>query len=211
MTQLDESSGGIFYPDSRKPIIFVLIIYCVSGTLLLLVNKILIYQFSCPNTLLAFQNTLIIMCLILSSHIFPQKVGSIPSLKMHIIKWWLPLVLCFVVVLISSLICLLYVSIYTVVLITNISTVLVATLEYIVISQQHDRFSVMVLISMIFGIIFFPKENFSSDVIGYLWLFGNILATSLYKVFLKKIVKSQIMGDIGTIGKELFKKNVDKN
>lgn len=83
----------------------MLILYCVCGTLLTLANKLAIEAFHAPNTLLVLQNGMTIGLLLILTKSFPDKFGGkLPGLTMEITKAWLPLVLMFVGMLITSLV-----------------------------------------------------------------------------------------------------------
>ena len=72
---------------------FLLIVYCISGTLL-------------------------------ASQFFWQTFGSLPLLNLTKLKLWISLVLLFVMMLTSSLLALMYVSVPTVIIMRNLTTLL---------------------------------------------------------------------------------------
>ena len=103
--------------------LLILLLYCISGSLLTLVNKLAIVAFPFPNMLLVLQNGVTVILLIMS---FVHASTVIPPLSIAILKVWIPVVLLFVTMLISSLFALVYVSVPTVIVIRNLSTLSVA-------------------------------------------------------------------------------------
>lgn len=187
-----------------RVIVFTLLLYCISGTLLTLINKLVVVVFPYVNTLLILQNGVTVVLLLSISRLFPNTFGTIPSFNTEIFRLWLPITFCFVMILISSLKALLYVSIPTVVVIRNLSTLLVAFLEYIFLSRKIDIYSIVTLLGMLFGAILYANHDLTLNVKGYAWLCANVIATSSYQVYIKKIIDIPTMAGIGALGMSYF-------
>ena len=117
--------------------ILTLLLYCISGSLLTLVNKLAIVAFPFPNLLLVLQNGVTVLLLIINFYFFAHASQKIPSMNITMLKIWIPVVLLFVTMLTSSLFALVYVSVPTVIVIRNLSTLSVAVLEYFVLRKYH--------------------------------------------------------------------------
>jgi drug/metabolite transporter (DMT)-like permease len=186
----------------------LLLVYCVSGTLLTLVNKFAIIAFPYSNMLLVMQNSVAVILLIVISHLFPHTFRPTPSVNMTILKLWMPVVLLFVAMLTSSLLSLLYVSVPTVIVMRNLSTLLVAMLEYIILRHKINGLSLAILVGMLSGAIYYAKYDLTFSIKGYTWLCVNIASTSIYQVYIKTIVNLPLMKGIGSIGKKLDIKDI---
>jgi len=184
--------------------IVTLLVYFLSGTLLILVNKLSIIVFPFANMLLVLQNGVTVILLLINFYLFPVESQSIPSLNIAILKMWTPLVLLFVTMLISSLFALKYVSVPTVIVIRNLSTLSVAVLEYLVLGTKIDGLSVITLFGMLIGAVFYAMHDLTFSIQGYAWLCLNIIGTSIYQVYIKKIVNMPVMKDIGPIGMSYY-------
>ena len=180
-------------------LVLTLLLYCVSGSLLTLVNKLAIIAFPFTNILLILQNGVAVILLLIHFHFFPLESESLPPLNMNILKIWIPVVLLFVTMLTSSLFALFYVSVPTLIVIRNLSTLAVAFLEYLTLGNRINALSIATLFGMIIGAIFYAMHDLTFSIKGYAWLCVNIIGTSLYQVYVKKVVHMPIMKDHGAI------------
>ncbi|UJR20076.1 hypothetical protein I4U23_023208 [Adineta vaga] len=181
-----------------------LIIYCLSGTFLTLFNKLTIIRFPYTNILLILQNTFAVILLIFCSQCFRSTFGSLPRLNRMVFQVWLPLVILFVLMLISSLIALIYVSVPTVIVMRNLTTLFVSLLEYLFLKHKTTRFSLVILIGMLCAAILYAKHDFTFNIRGYIWLGVNILSTSIYQIYIKKIIHLVYFENIGSIGMSYY-------
>lgn len=185
-------------------VVLTLLLYCVSGTLLTLVNKLAIAVFPFTNTLLVLQNGVAVILLLIHFYFSPPVSETWPSLSLDILKIWLPVVLLFVTMLTSSLFALFYVSVPTLIVIRNLSTLSVAILEYFILGNKIDSLSIATLLGMIVGAIFYAMHDLTFSIQGYAWLCVNIIGTSVYQVHIKKVVNMPIMKDHGAIGMSYY-------
>ena len=139
MTLDKEENADIDISNQNNKTILALLVYCASGTLLTLLNKLAIVICRSSNILLMMQNGVTVILLLLISQFFPHTFKPMPSINVSILKLWLPLVLLFVVMLTSSLLSLLHVSIPTVIVMRNLSTLFVAMLEHIRAGQLNSK------------------------------------------------------------------------
>lgn len=189
--------------DTSKTASF-LIVYCVSGTLLTLGNKLLVVRFPYANILLVLQNAMSVLLLIFFSRVFRRFFSSLPSLNLDVVKLWLPLVLLFVMMLSSSLVALMYVSVPTLIVIRNLITLVVALLEYICLGNKMDGISIVTLIGMLLGAILYSKHDLTFSVKGYAWLGANILGTSAYQIYIKKLIHLPTFDNIGSLSMSYY-------
>jgi GDP-mannose transporter len=189
--------------SSAKTVV-ILVIYCISGTLLTLVNKITIVTFPRTNSLLMFQNGMAVILLILVSRCMQQTTGSLPILSLTIAKLWLPLVFLFVIMLTSSLLALLYVSIPTVIVMRNLTALFVAILEYISLNNKIGKLSAFSLVAMLSSAIIYAKHDLTFNISGYAWLSVNIIATSVYQISIKSIIHHPAFRNVGPIGMSYY-------
>jgi len=181
--------------------IYTLIIYCFSGSLLTVVNKLALVIFPFTNVLLLLQNGVTVILLIINYY-FGAK--SLPPITIEIIKLWIPVVSLFVIMLLSSLLALMYVSVPTVIVIRNLSTLSVAVLEYIILGDTITSISIGTLLGMLIGAIFYASHDLTFSIYGYLWLSVNIMGTSVYQVYIKKIVHLSLVKECGSVGMSYY-------
>ena len=188
---------------STKTVV-TLVIYCISGSLLTLVNKLAITVFPLTNLLLVLQNGVTVALLLFNFHFCPLSPEPMPSLTAAIVRVWIPVVLLFVMMLTSSLFALIYVSVPTVIVIRNLSTLSVAVLEYFVLGKTISNLSIGTLLGMLLGAIFYAIHDLTFSIQGYIWLTVNVVGTSLYQVYIKKVVGMPLVKDIGPISMSYY-------
>lgn len=183
---------------SMLAVTLTLLLYCVSGTLLTLVNKLAIVAFPHANVLLIIQNGVTVVLLLLGSWVLPGTFQAMPRLTWQVIKLWSPLVVLFVLMLSSSLNALTYVSAVTLIVMRNLSTLCVAFFEWIWLGEEILLMTWLALVGILAGAIVFGARDMMFSVPGYLWLAVNVLSTSTYQVYVKKLIKeSKELGPFG--------------
>ncbi len=184
--------------------IAVLMLYCASGTLLTLVNKLVVVVFPFTNVLLVLQNGIAVILLTIVSQFCRQTFESLPPLSLTILQLWMPLVLLFVMMLTSSLWSLIYVSVPTVIVMRNLTTLFIAILEYVLLNNKINGFSAATLVFMLLGAILYAKHDLTFNIPGYMWLCINIIGTSTYQVYIKKIIHLPLFENVGFIGMSYY-------
>ncbi len=188
----------------KSKTILTLILYCTSGTLLTLINKFAVVIFPYTNMLLVLQNSIAVLLFVVASQFCRQALGSLPSLSLTVLQLWMPLVLLFVMMLTSSLLALAYVSVPTVIVMRNLTTLFVAILDYILLRNKINGFSTATLIFILFGATLYARHDLTFSIPGYIWLFVNIISTSAYQIYIKKIIDLPIFEHIGSIGMSYY-------
>jgi len=185
-------------PPSQAVIAMTLLVYCVSGTLLTLVNKLAIKAVPYPNALLIIQNGVTVALLLLGSKVMPAMFQAMPAINLTVIKTWGPLVLLFIIMLLSSLQALIYVSAVTLIVMRNLSTLFVAFFERLILGEEIKPMTWFALVGILVGAIMFGARDMTFNVVGYLWLFLNIAGTSAYQIYVKKLIaQSKELGPFG--------------
>jgi len=185
---------------SRLQIMSVLVLYCASGTLLTLANKLAVRVFPHPNAIAAFQNAatiLMLRCLAVAS---PTTVGELPPLTRSVLRQWLPLTALFVGMLVSSLLALMHVSAVTLIVIRNLTSLTVAALEWAVLGRALSWGGAGALGGMLLGASLYGLHDVTFSATGYAWLAVNLVTTSAYQVLVKGIVSSDAAKEMGPFG-----------
>ena len=181
-------------------LVFIFSFYCASGTLLTLVNKLVMTKFPFPNAVVSLQNTTTIAMLMVGSSMSPSIFGRMPVLSREMLMMWAPLVIAFVVVLVSSMLALLRVSAVTLIVIRNLTAISVAALERVVLGSSVSGSAVVALLGMVGGAVAFGLHDLTFDAQGYAWLAVNMVATSCYQVMVKRIISKDASAKIGPFG-----------
>ncbi|CAF1472050.1 unnamed protein product [Adineta steineri] len=200
----DQDTNQSTNENIKTKTILTLLLYCISGSLLTILNKLAIVAFPFINLLLVLQNGVTVILLLVNFYFYPLTSERLPPLNFTVLKIWTPVVLLFVTMLTSSLFALKYVSVPTVIVIRNLSTISVAILEYFVIGNKIDSLSIGTLFGMFFGAIVYALHDLTFSIEGYIWLCVNIIGTSLYQVYIKKVVHMPEMKDIGPISMSYY-------
>ena len=166
----------------------MLTVYCVAGTLMTLINKVLVHQFPFPNVAVALQNMATVSVLFLAFQVNPAEFGSTPKLDTRLVVTWAPLTLMFVGLLVSSLLALMHVSAVTLIVFRNLTSLTVAALEYAIIGTPISWESGAALVGMLVGAAMYAMHDLSYSTEGYAWLMANLVTTSMYQVWVKRVI-----------------------
>lgn len=172
------------------------VIYCVSGTLLTLGNKLAIQRFPQLCLLIIVQNvitTLLLIALTSCSTAF----GGLPRVSKTLVCRWAPLSFLFVMMLSSSLMALKHISAVSLVVLRNLTTIVVAVGERMYLGTEFSRPTLATLCGMLFGAGIFGSADLAFNSTGYVWLLVNILASSIYQVYVKSLAKDDSISPLG--------------
>jgi len=114
---------------TRTTVTVVLVMYCASGTMMTLANKLAVRLFPFPNAIACLQNCVTVALLSMGAAVAPATFGAMPKLTRDTLRDWLPLTSLFVGMLVSSLLALMHVSAVTLIVIRNLTSLTVAALE----------------------------------------------------------------------------------
>lgn len=179
----------------------VMSLYCASGTLLTLTNKLAVGVFPSPNALLLLQSTLTVFLLLLLTRTLPDVVGPLPRLSCETLVLWSPPVLLFVGMLATSLLALLHVSAVTLIVIRNLCTLFVAFLERMVLGVPISTLSVAAFLGIFLGATLYGLHDLAFSAVGYMWLLCNVVCTAAFQIDVKKLISTapgpQALGPFG--------------
>ena len=178
----------------------IIAVYCVCGTAMTLVNKVVIGRFPFPDALIAIQNVMATFVLLSGSFIMPSTFGRMPKLTKHTLREWVPIVFLFVGILLSSLMALMKVSAVTLIVIRNLISCTVAFFEYTVLKTRIGARSMLSLAGILGGAMLYAMFDITFDAVGYVWLLVNIVATTTYQVSVKRLITSQASKEMGPLG-----------
>jgi len=178
----------------------ILALYCASGTLLTLANKLAVRVFPYPNAIAALQNAAAVVMLRCLACASPATVGALPTLTRSVLGQWLPLTVLFVGVLVSSLLALMHVSAVTLIVIRNLTSLTVAALEWAVLGRALSWGGVGAIGGMLLGASLYGLHDVTFSATGYTWLAVNLVTTSAYQVLVKLVVSSDAAKDMGPFG-----------
>lgn len=168
-------------------VVLVLLTYCVSGTLLTLVNKVVIKVFPFTCSLLVLQNAIAVILLLVGSRTIPEKLGPLPNIDCDQLRVWGPLTFLFAVMLYSSLEALKFISAVTLVVMRNLTTVVVAAGEHIALGVSFTRPAFLAMCGMLTSAAVYGAADMKFNPTGYAWLAVNIVSSSIYQVYVKSV------------------------
>lgn len=173
------------------------VIYSASGTLLILVNKVAIRMFPYASLLVLMQNIITVILLLVGTAWCSASLGDLPRLSRSIVVRWTPLSCMFVVMLLSSLLALKHISAVSFVVLRNLTTIVVALGERVVLGSRFSWPAVATLWGMLFGAAIYGSADLLFAATGYAWIAVNILANSIYQVHVKMLAKDDTLSPLG--------------
>ena len=187
-------------PASRARLVTVLFLYCASGTALTLANKLAVKLFPYPNLILVIQNGMAVATLALGSCTVPLTIGRMPRLSWPLVRLWVPLTVTFSLMLVSSLLALQEVSAVTLIVIRNVTSLSVAGFEFVCLGTALQWQSAGALLGILGGAVMYSLHDITFSPVGYSWLLLNLLSTSAYQVWVKRVIASDAGKKIGALG-----------
>lgn len=184
-----ETHGSAALSGAGLNVAVALFVYCVSGTLLTLVNKLAVGAFPAPHSLLLFQNGLTVLLLLALTSAAPERLGGrLPPLTCAAVRTWLPLSLLFVVMLATSLLALQSLSAITLIVMRNLGTLVVAFFESALLGSRVSTLSVASLLGILLGVACYGANDLQFSIVGYAWLAVNIASTAAYQIYVKALL-----------------------
>ena len=178
-----------------------LAVYCVSGTLLTLANKLAVLALPAPHTLLVVQNGATVLLLLAATSAAPGAVGgALPPLTAEAVRAWLPLTLLFVGMLASSLLALQAVSAVTLIVVRNLGTLVVAFFERVVLGAQISTLAVFSLLGILLGAVMYGLYDLQFSAVGYAWLAVNVACTAAFQIYVKGLIAGLPKTGPGALG-----------
>lgn len=199
-TTTASSSSSSSSSANRARLLTVLFLYCASGTALTLANKLAVKRFPYPNLILVLQNGVAVATLAMGSCTVPLTIGRMPRLSWPLVRLWVPLTVTFSLMLASSLLALQEVSAVTLIVIRNLTSLSVAALEFACLGTALPWQSAGALLGILCGAVMYSLHDITFSPIGYSWLLLNLLSTSAYQVWVKRVIASEAGKKIGALG-----------
>eukprot|EP01116_Phalansterium_solitarium_P001152 TRINITY_DN1092_c0_g1_i1.p1 TRINITY_DN1092_c0_g1~~TRINITY_DN1092_c0_g1_i1.p1 ORF type:complete len:384 (-),score=46.79 TRINITY_DN1092_c0_g1_i1:62-1108(-) len=179
-------------PATNWPkLVCTIAVYCASGMTLTIVNKLAIENFNYPNLLLVMQNS-VTVALVLFLNLIPQFRGQVNPLKGDIVKKWIYAVFLFMAMLLSSLMSLRYVTVVTLTVIRNATALVVAAADAAVLGVRISFLTIVSLMGILLGSIVYGSTDINFHALGYFYLFLNVVATSSYQIYVKKLTELRL-------------------
>ena len=170
-------------------VVLVALVFCLSGSVLTVLNKQIMSYLPTPNTVLFAQNAGTLLLLTIGKSFFGLKVDPLQRQKA---RRWFSLVLLFYAMLAASLMALRTVTATTIIVQRNLGTVTVSIADYLCLGTVQTRQRVVAIFGMCIGSILYAWSDFCAtsrfDLVGYCWLAVNIAATTVYQIKVKLLV-----------------------
>ena len=179
----------------------VLAVYCASGPLLTLANKLAVTALPAPHALLALQNGATVALLLALTSAAPARFGgALPALTLPAVRAWAPLTLLFVGMLAASLLALQAVSATTLVVVRNAGTLVVAFFERAVLGTPISTLSVASLLGILAGVGLYGAGDVHFSAAGYAWLAVNVACTAAFQIYVKGLIAGLPREGPGALG-----------
>ena len=130
--------------------------FCLSGSLLTIFNKLAMTAFPAPNFVLFLQNSSTLLLLAAGAPIVPYELGALERTK--VLKW-LPLVLLFYLMLVSSMLALESVTATTLIVQRNLATVTIAFADFVYLGTIQTVRRVIAIACMCLGSILYVYDG----------------------------------------------------
>ena len=167
------------------------VVYCSSGSLLSWANKsVSMGEHRLDlSVVLILQNSVTCALIWVLSLAAPGTVGELRVESWDVIlRQFVPLSFIFCSMLVTSLKAFQTASIAAVVVQRNLLSLVVAFMEYAILSQGLGVSAVLSLLGILAGAITFGIGDVEFDRLGYGWLMLNILVSATFQIFNKKLV-----------------------
>jgi GDP-mannose transporter len=195
-TQANGDGAGPSAPSMKLGAVAGATIYSVSGTLLTLINKLAIQMFPYACLLILIQNAMTIILLLSTPLLCTSTFGKLTSPNLATLVRWAPLSCLFVVMLLSSMLALKYISAVSLVVLRNLTTIIVAVGERYILGTRFSWPAVATLWGMLFGASIYGASDLLFHAKGYAWLLVNIISSSTYQIYVKMLAKDDSLSPL---------------
>ena len=167
----------------------VALAFCLSGSVLTVLNKRIMGFWPAPNFVLFAQNTVTLMLLAFAKSVLGLRIDPLQRNKA---KRWFALVLLFYAMLASSMLALKSVTATTLIVQRNLGTVTIAIADYFYLGTVQTGSRIFAIFGMCIGSLVYASgeldKSSSFDFVGYAWLAANVAATTAYQIKVKSLV-----------------------
>lgn len=169
-----------------------------------LVNKVAVETVPYPMAVLVIQNAMAVFMLECGAKLAPNAIGQTPKFDCRIVKRWLPLVVLFLTMLVSSPCARMHVSAVTLVVLRNLSSLMVAFGDRIFIGTAMSLDVSLCMVGMLIGATLSGIADVAFTRTGYVWLFVNALSTRAYQIYIKVLVKDTHIKKLKAVGMSYY-------
>jgi drug/metabolite transporter (DMT)-like permease len=164
------------------------LIFCFAGSGLTVLNKILVSKYFPFPSFLTF-----VQCFCTAAFIRVGKFAMPNSFEVEDItpskcRSWSPLVVLFLIMLVSSMFALQKVTVTTLIVVRNLTTLTTAVSDFQFLKSHFNKEEALLLFLMFFGACMYGLNDISFDWSGYLYLLLNCFATTAYQIRVKQLV-----------------------
>ena len=168
---------------------FFVLLFCLAGSSLTVVNKILISeQFRHPSLLTLCQCCFAAVLIHLGRILIPSVKEAVQPIAFETSKKWSILVFLFVLMLLSSMFALETISVTTLTVVRNLTTLTTAMCDYFFLNTKFTVRKIFCLFTMLAGAVMYGSHDMSFHAVGYLYLLVNCIATTTYQIKVKVLV-----------------------
>jgi len=170
------------------------LVFCLAGNGLTVLNKILVSKyFPFPSFLTFIQCLFTAISIRLGKNVLPN-IFVVEDLNLKKCISWSPLVVLFLLMLISSMLALQKVTVTSLIVVRNLTTLTTAICDIHFLKSQFSKLQVMLLLLMFSGACLYGLNDISFNFNGYLYLLLNCIATTAYQIKVKVLVSELKMG-----------------
>jgi len=164
------------------------LVFCFAGSSLTVLNKILVSNhFPFPNFLTLIQCLFTAGSIRLGKYALPNTF-VVEDMTYSKCRRWFPLVVLFLVMLVSSMFALQKVTVTTLIVVRNLTTLTTAVCDVKFLKSQFSEYEELLLFLMFLGACIYGLNDISFDTSGYLLLLLNCFATTAYQIRVKVLV-----------------------
>jgi len=168
---------------------FFVVLFCFAGSSLTVVNKKLVSDyFTYPSLLTLFQCLFAGALIHLGRILVPSVKNDVQPIAFETSKKWSILVILFVMMLLSSMFALETISVTTLTVVRNVTTLTTAACDFFFLNTRFTVRKVICLVTMMVGAIIYGLHDISFHAVGYLYLIANCIATTTYQIKVKVLV-----------------------
>jgi len=164
------------------------LVFCFAGSSLTVLNKVLVSElFPFPNFLTFIQCFFTAVSIYVGKYALPNTF-MVEDITYSKCRSWSPLVVLFLIMLVSSMFALQKVTVTTLIVVRNLTTLTTAVCDVYFLKSQFSELQELQLVLMFFGALLYGLNDISFDLNGYMYLILNCCATTAYQIRVKQLV-----------------------
>ncbi|KAJ8599749.1 hypothetical protein CTAYLR_003433 [Chrysophaeum taylorii] len=174
------------------------VMYVGCSTIMVLTNKWLASTLGVRAhvSLLLMQNAVATLAVSLCK---ATGIVSYADFDARIALQWLPVNLCFVVMLLTSFVAMRYLSVPMITIFKQLANLVTVSGEFYLFGKPVSRMVILSFATMIFGAILAAANDLAFSAVGYSWQAANCFSTSSYVLYLKHATRSVQLSKFGMV------------